>query len=218
MKTIRDMGLMAIGLALVMVAFLATCVSCAAFTGKSTNRVSDTRVQMARAVRVARLCITSEGMAVGFGSGVIYSKTEILTASHVVRCDGELVLKVVSASGDVYPVTVSALDERIDVARLKLGGDASFGDIGRVDVGSVGIGDSVCLAIGAPRRGYRCGIVSEWDSDPGNVQHGAVTEPGNSGSGVYSGGRLVGIVTHYTRCLNGQYCGGLFSSLYRRVP
>lgn len=174
--------------------------------------------QAMTAVEVVSACPVQDGrLVVSFGSGVIVSPRVALTAAHVVRCNGDThAAIVVRYPGGEVKARAVLLDLDGDVARLELAGPL------RVEPARIGpppdIDDRVCLVASVPARGRRCGVVERYAAPPGNVRHDALTLPGNSGSGVYDeAGRLVGIVTHYSRCPNGQFCGGAFTSLEGRA-
>ena len=136
----------------------------------------------------------------GFGSGVIVEASGlIVTNLHVIQ--GSLSVEVKLSNGDVYDdVTVSAVDQRRDLALIRIRGfglpSASFGDSELVRPG-----DSVIL-IGAPEgleQTVSSGIVSALrDSGDGYrvIQTTAPASPGSSGGGMFNeSGELIGIVT-----------------------
>lgn len=174
--------------------------------------------QARAAAEVHHACVSEDGrVSLGFGSGVLVDETLVLTAGHVVKCDAKesaIIVKFPEPVGD-RAARVSVVDHDGDIAVLTLEeavklAPAKVGRRPRVD-------QRICLVTGIPSRERRCGDVQRWEEPPGDTRHDAVTEPGNSGSGVYDGaGRLVGIVTHYVTCRNGQICGGLFTALEGR--
>ena len=176
-----------------LVAFLLLSLAFAdAFAGQAL-----TLAQIAEQQSPTVVTITTED---GFGSGVIDEATVlIVTNLHVIQ--GSLSVEVKLSSGDVYDdVTVSAVDQRRDLALIRIRGfglpSASFGDSELVRPG-----DSVIL-IGAPEgleQTVSNGIVSALrDSGDGYrfIQTTAPASPGNSGGGMFNeSGELIGIVT-----------------------
>lgn len=163
-------------------------------------------------VEVSVFCLEGEKQ----GSGVLFGADQALTAAHVVRCatsELPLLIVLVKRDGTQTIATVAELDAGADLARL----DALGLESAQIRVGPVPIaGQDVCIVSAVPRRMRRCGEVQLGvQTAPGDYLHDAVTEPGNSGSGVYDrAGRLVGIVTHLLLCpSNGQICGGKIASL-----
>ena len=156
-----------------------------------------TLAQIAEQQSPTVVTITTED---GFGSGVIVEATGlIVTNLHAIQ--GSLSVEVRLSNGDVYDdVTVSAVDQRRDLALIRIRGfglpSASFGDSELVRPG-----DSVIL-IGAPEgleQTVSNGIVSALrDSGDGYrfIQTTAPASPGSSGGGMFNeSGELVGIVT-----------------------
>ena len=156
-----------------------------------------TLAQIAEQQSPTVVTITTED---GFGSGVIVEATGlIVTNLHAIQ--GSLSVEVRLSSGDVYDdVTVSAVDQRRDLALIRIRGfglpSASFGDSDLVRPG-----DSVIL-IGAPEgleQTVSNGIVSALrDSGDGYrfIQTTAPASPGSSGGGMFNeSGELIGIVT-----------------------
>ena len=176
-----------------LVAFLLLSLAFAdAFAGQAL-----TLAQIAEQQSPTVVTITTED---GFGSGVIVEATGlIVTNLHVIQ--GSLSVEVKLSSGDVYDdVTVSAVDQRRDLALIRIRGfglpSASFGDSELVRPG-----DSVIL-IGAPEgleQTVSNGIVSALrDSGDGYrfIQTTAPASPGSSGGGMFNeSGELIGIVT-----------------------
>ena len=156
-----------------------------------------TLAQIAEQQSPTVVTITTED---GFGSGVIVEASGlIVTNLHVIQ--GSLSVEVKLSNGDVYDdVTVSAVDQRRDLALIRIRGfglsSASFGDSELVRPG-----DSVIL-IGAPEgleQTVSNGIVSALrDSGDGYrfIQTTAPASPGSSGGGMFNeSGELIGIVT-----------------------
>jgi S1-C subfamily serine protease len=148
----------------------------------------------------------------GAGTGVITSKRTILTAGHVVDSPCFMTATV---GGKPYAFVVTRLWKDRDVAEL-----TTFVDLPYVPV-SIGPplapGEYAFVVAAMPRPLRKQGMVQYYRPEK-PLDHividDVVIEPGNSGSGVYDKhGRLVGILTRYGTCINGQYCDGQYSSL-----
>lgn len=192
---------------------ISTCASCGAWQrGRSPHQMHDATAT------IKTTCATG----VGFGSGVVIAPNRVLTAAHVVRCRVMPELNVTydasavvldAGSGEVV-ARVVRYDEGADIAVLEA-------DVSRfyspTPIGPVpNIGDQVCASTGSmPYYALKCGIVQpRYTSTDGDINFFTPIEPGNSGSGVYDyRGRLVGIVTRYGKCSNGQICRGRATSL-----
>jgi S1-C subfamily serine protease len=162
--------------------------------------------QAAAAVMVDVDCVGEQGLYGGYGSGVIVSSTEVLTAQHVVDCgDGMLVgLKVKDAIGRVLPARVEVLLPGADLARLTVGGWLLAQPM---KVAKAREGSLVCMAPAYPERTRACGLVTAVDDD--YVWVSMLIRPGNSGSGIYDErGRLVALATNL-RTLGGITVGAL---------
>jgi serine protease Do len=160
-----------------------------------------------------------EGRDVGSGSGVVIGERYVLTAGHVTQVCAGGEFEIVTVKDERYRAVVDRVLPGADLARLKIVGDFVIEQAPVTRVGSAPkIEEEICFHSGAPTRSIRCGRVELIESSgAGNVKHSAVVEPGNSGSPVFNKrGELIGIITHYYRCQNGQSCGGRFSSLWDR--
>lgn len=133
-----------------------------------------------------------------FGSGVIVDEKHVITARHVAltACDlkgADPVLLITDAQGRTYLAEVEYLAYR-DLARLVLITD-HFTPTFKPRIKGVRPGQKVCVESGAPSRSRSCGYVERVDSDTmGGVVSSAKVKPGNSGSGLWRGTELVGIV------------------------
>lgn len=173
------------------------------------------------AVEIEAMCVqgnTTEGALVGWhGSGVIVSRTRVLTASHVANKPGIVcAFSATTIDGKMRMVQPAAFLPELDLASLEIvDGEKPF-DASPVSYGAKPeVGDRVCAAVANPWRGHKCGEVQLPGNLPGDVQFLIIVEPGNSGSGVYNdAGELVGIVTHRFSCNQStQTCGGKAASL-----
>jgi len=167
-------------------------------------------------VAVAIFC---EGNDVGSGSGVFITASHVLTAAHVTKVCPNSEFEIELENGDRYPAHVDKAWSGMDLARLKVTGKYAGSQKPITRIGSkLEVEDEICFHSGAPSRDIRCGRVESISpTGLGNVKHSAIVEPGNSGSPVFDKhGALVGIITHYRKCNNGQICGGRFSSIWDR--
>jgi hypothetical protein len=212
-------GLLA-GLLVLLLAVLAN--ACAAMP-KMPDEPSRTPAQMnASAVRIYTEC--------GMGSGVLLDSVTVLTAQHVVDCDGldAQVVIVTPANGAPSSLaTIKVADRDRDLARLML--QTPVEGVSEVRVRNPKVGERLCAATVVPERAFQCGSVKEYD---GPREYGDVVMRdmnvwyGNSGSGVYAAdGTLVGIAVRLEWCSPGdaflvmltgervKTCGGRVSSL-----
>jgi serine protease Do len=188
-------------------ALVALCFSCG-------GRQSPGRVRNQATVAVAIFC---NGNDIGSGSGVVVSPHHVLTAAHVTLVCKDSQFEIEIADGTRFAATVDKSWPEIDIARLKVEETLKQTPITRIG-GALEEEDVICFHSGSPSRDIRCGQVENVEPfGLGNVRHSAIVEPGNSGSPVFDRqGRLVGIITHYRKCNNGQICGGRFSSIWNR--
>jgi len=189
---------------LVLLSLHAAC-ACQPVTAAAPVSTRDTSAQYKAAVGI----IVPGSM----GSGVLLDSYTVLTAAHVV--DGQDVALIVYGDVEVIAL-VEARDEVNDLARLKLSApiETMPTTIGAVPT----LGSEICVAAVVPQKRHRCGEVQPDAEAPGDIVHNIITEPGNSGSGVYNmSGELVGIATHLWQCnATGQICGGKATSLFGR--
>lgn len=180
-----------------------------------TGRLRLVPDRAALAVEIHEVCVTAERVDVSFGSGVLVSEDDVLTAYHVVDCEGVALLTVILADDRMMAASVAWSDERHDLARVALATPALLD----VHDPVVGLADGrVCAQVAFPRREQRCGEVTEVRDDGttwGEVRFSAVVQPGNSGGGVYDEeGRLVGIVTSRVFC---SLADGLMARLGQEI-
>lgn len=179
------------------------------------------------AVEITAHCTAPDGQEVGwFGSGVIISDTQLMTAAHVAETEGMVCSFVAEdvkgVTRLIYPVTVLE-SGKVDLAVMALiSFEDRFADAPLVHFGPAPrIGDTVCTATAHPRREERCGMVMRPRANPpGDILMNMVVEPGNSGSGLYNmRGDLVGIVVHtYPNRGNGQFVAGGATSIAEHLP
>lgn len=201
-------------------ALLGTLISAAMVIGCHPE-IGDTMrspaIQVDEAATLSVLC--ADGLSFA-GSAVVLGPDRLLTAAHVVACEGHggaplLVLVDIGATSTTAIVELTSSGS--DLARLVTADRMEYHAL------LIGprpeVGDLLCVAAGAPAgRTRRCGPVEGFEPEPGDIVHAVVTEPGNSGAGVYDArGRLVGILSHYRMCVNGQLCGGKATSLAGRA-
>lgn len=195
---------------------------------RDPETVFTSQEEMALAVRLDVACkMPNDELVTYIGSGVVVGRTRVLTAWHVVDCVDEnrnvtgklLSIDATSSDGVHRALSVEIALLPADVARLKLVKDAArfvFTRRHHVARPPYPFGD-VCIATLYPKIEHKCGSMRPMRREPpGDIEHGAITIPGNSGSGIYDEhGRLVAIVTHYTSAL-GIPLGGRATSLYPR--
>ena len=173
------------------------------------------------AARVAMRAVVSVRSELFSGSGVVIADSGfIVTNFHVVS--GARLIDVIFADGRSFPATVVGVDQRTDLALLKV--DArGLAFLHFAASGSVAVGD-VVLAAGHPfglPTTVTMGIISakgramNWRSGGntagGFLQTDAVVNPGNSGGALVDlHGRLVGI-TAAIATPTGEYAGYSFA-------
>lgn len=222
------------------VVLVAVLVTCCARPRSSSPAAFDVAEEKAAAVELRVRCVAmfnlatteddgtvkltraGEDVEMPRGSGVLVSPNQLLTAEHVADLStippflGACALYAYFPSGRRYQLTQEYGSKLYDVARMRasVGGFYEF-DRAPATAAPPAPGEDVCLLPAFPMRLRRCGEVQYTNvPPPGDVLHLAITEPGNSGGGAYDRrGRLVGIVTHSWRCVNGQICGGKVAPL-----
>lgn len=154
------------------------------------------------------MVICSDGQFTG--SGVIVGPDTVLTATHVVDCNGLVLVRDV-VTDVVFVAEVASNLDGDDIAQLYVPGIRGPA----VRIGKrPEPGDTVCAFVGNPNRWRVCGEVYVEKGKEGEILFSGVVQPGNSGSGVYnSDGDLVGIISISLLCRNGQFCGGGFTSI-----
>lgn len=143
------------------------------------------------------------------GSGVAVGPSTLLTAAHVVACEGRDApfIVVTLASGESYFARVSRVDVEVDLARLTVepGGPSLAGLAATATTAKISRGAEVCSATASPARARQCGRIVDDAVDFGVAfRDTGESISGNSGSGVYNrDGHLVGIVTHSYKPISG---------------
>lgn len=159
---------------------------------------------------------SSQGVAIGSGSGVIYSSDGyIITNNHVIEGADEIEVQHEKRS---YKATLVGTDPKMDIAVLKIEGN-NFPAIDIAKSRDVRVGDWV-LAVGNPfnlTSTVTAGIVSAIGSEANSIrenfpielyiQTDAAINPGNSGGAlVNTDGELIGINTSIIS-RTGSYAG-----------
>jgi Do/DeqQ family serine protease len=152
------------------------------------------------------LGVPRERMANSLGSGVIVSPDGlVVTNAHVIKGSGEAEIKVALADKRELDAKLILMDERADLAVLRIDAKETFPHLQFVDSDTIEVGDIV-LAIGNPfgvGQTVTTGIISALARTAvGNsdaqyfIQTDAAINPGNSGGALVDmTGRLVGINT-----------------------
>lgn len=198
-------------------------VSCAHSSPLTSRGLAERYIE---AVEISAVCIQDDGAGGGAivgrgGSGVIVSRTRILTAAHVAASHGMFcVYSATTIDGKERMIQPAVELPDLDLAAMTiLDGEAPFDFSPLAYGGKPMLGDTVCAAVAVPWRGHKCGEVQPDSTAPGDIKFIIVVEPGNSGSGVYNArGELIGIVTHRFFCSQSrQTCGGKAASLEGHV-
>ncbi len=175
-------------------------------TGTGELSVADVAAQAADSVvEITTGSVSYAGQLVqtGAGSGVILSTDGyIVTNNHVV--EGAASITVRTRNGDTYTAELVGVDEKTDLAVLKI--DASgltpavFGDSDQLVVGetAVAIGNPLGELGGTVTSGIISALSRDMTIDGQTMtllQTSAAINPGNSGGGLFnSAGELIGIV------------------------
>lgn len=167
----------------------------------ATTTLRSFPARKATAVSIKVGCVETDGFSLGAGSGVLLDGSTVLTAAHVVDCDGLVAIVVENANGASFAAEVDKVWKDHDIARLTVRG--SFGRISAPTVHKVEVDTRICSAVSYPRRLSTCGTVTELPEllCPGNVwclnvAFSGIVIPGNSGGPLYDdSGALVALVT-----------------------
>lgn len=174
-----------------------------------------------QAVRIEETCTNGVSLYRSYGSGVIVAPYVLLTAAHVATAQpGFACLWFASMiHGKRYMIVPDTAIREWDLASMRSVLEP-FDPTYAVAYGPAPeFASHICAAPAFPQWLHRCGDVQTYSDPPGDMQNTIVTEPGNSGSGVYNDdGQLVGIVTHLWTCTGGtQICGGRAAILEGRL-
>lgn len=136
------------------------------------------------------------------GTAVVIDERHAITAYHVAHCPfGQRVTGWLSTGRRVM-LHVDREDEGADLARLEIATADNFGiHVAPPVVGAARAGDGACSAAWGATR---CGVVG---SSGAAIAGSWLTVPGDSGSGLYVGGELVGIMVRQIT-LRGMSVGG----------
>ena len=146
---------------------------------------------------------TVSGWSSGTGSGVIMTEDgTILTNAHVVNGAQSITVRVMD--GGEYEATLIGLDEKTDLAVIKIDADnltpAEFGDSSSIVQGeiAVAIGNPLGLAFeGSVTQGIISAVSREMEVEGRTmtyIQTDAAINPGNSGGALVNGsGQVIGI-------------------------
>jgi V8-like Glu-specific endopeptidase len=178
--------------------------------------------QTARAATVGIATFCSNG-GVQFGSGTITRHDTVITAAHVVQCDGAevklVVVEYLDANDQLVQVAATGTNqlrrdgEAIDAARLTVPAlTFTRRAVESAASGAPALGSTVCLSAYIPNRLWACTAVE--DVEKGEVQVAQPVYPGNSGGGAYNeAGELIAVVVQSSPCHDqtGAYaiCGGV---------
>ena len=146
---------------------------------------------------------TVSGWSSGTGSGVIMTEDgTILTNAHVVNGAQSITVRVMD--GGEYEATLIGLDEKTDLAVIKIDADnltpAEFGDSSSIVQGEIAdaIGNPLGLAFeGSVTQGIISAVSREMEVEGRTmtyIQTDAAINPGNSGGALVNGsGQVIGI-------------------------
>lgn len=217
------------GVLCVLMATMVTCASCVADLTLPALGVTAPQ-QHHLTARINTICMEpGEGDALemrGYrGSGVVVSSNQVLTAAHVAQCGSPSLgitwaptKMTVTVDGVEHEATLEVVLPGDDLARIVTRDSWAFGMTAPVTIGPAPrVGDQACQSAAYPRWNYRCGEVQPTNpSYPGQAPRVTIsmhTEFGNSGSGVWVDGRLVGILVTAQPCQDESLCEGGVSLL-----
>lgn len=175
--------------------------TCAAYQERTPRYLDWVEHQRQSTLALLVQCTKGNAHWITMGSAVAISPRHLLTAEHVVDCDGgdPLAIMGMDRDGKTHELLVSKLGGAdLDVARLVVEGSGEpFRAWGEFGPGPK-LGQVVCVVHARPRRGRKCGEVSEWRTGSGwagagSFEYEARTIGGTSGSGVWLRNHLVGI-------------------------
>lgn len=189
----------ATALVIVVAILIATC-GCALRSGAGLAYARARAVtESASLVRFLTVCPDGSRWV---GAGVAVSARRVVTARHVVDCDGALPVAVFieTADGHTFPAAVSAFAESgADVARVAVIGASPLTPARFAATPAPG--DHVCVVVKDFRSGQdhvrKCGEVSAAGDD--EIMVGVRPNPGNSGSPVFDDAGDVVAILHSGR-------------------
>jgi hypothetical protein len=199
------------------VLFALLFVACSCSLSLNTEPRRPAEQQFGATIKITTVCYVVDpvlgnvNMGGGMGTGVLVSDDLILTAYHVVDC-GILSSKIMVDPGDgvLREAYVEVLLPTRDITRLKLAPEAKSLKEFMTPVTIAPrpqIGDKICMSTAVPRWGYFCGTVQP-NKGSGLYFFDRFTEFGNSGSGVYHNGKLVGLLDILVKCQEKVPCLG----------
>jgi hypothetical protein len=172
----------------------------------------------ARSVIIAKCPAADNKPMSSIGSATIISvmgRMVLYTASHVVKCDGAEVVGIVDFG------YLGSPDQKFDVSKavFSFRGDVAFADVGPAPLergyqtgAPPAVGDEVCYVTAYPIPAIQCGHVAAVSNKLWRT--GIPAYPGNSGSGVWAKGKLIGVLSKATGCANMtgalETCGSAF--------
>ena len=173
-----------------------------------------------RTVLIQITCLAPDmnGVAVGFGSGVIVAPNRILTAAHVAQAGAICSFDVTGQDNKTRHMQPRTVLPDVDLASMLVTEGPPF-DVSPVLYGPKPlIGSTVCSASAFPNITRKCGDVLPYTRTPGDMRVLIVVEPGNSGSGLYDeDGRLVAIVVMRVTGVSNQTFEGKAATLQNHL-
>jgi len=119
---------------------------------------------------------------------------DVLTAHHVISCEGIGVAFIETRKGEIFQASVLVSIPADDLAVLTTPAKLPYVEFAWADTSE---GEVVCLEAAVPDFARKCGEVLDKNSRLGaDITHTAHVQQGNSGAGTWSAeGKLIGIVT-----------------------
>ena len=156
------------------------------------------------AVQLRTTCVTARltgaraeaafDIAASNATGVVIGRRQILTARHVIACPALTYVVAITDDDRRVAAFVDRQDPELDLARLSTNVDVF--DVTPPMIRATAIGDRACAFVECPGTAMTCGDVTASGTGAKGIAIDALTDFGNSGSGVYVGEALVGIITH----------------------
>lgn len=177
------------------------------------------RAQWAKAATVGLAVLCPDGN-VQMGSGTITRPHQLITAAHVLECDGgatgQILVEYLDADGKPAQTLATGykqlqrdgqpIDAAVVTVADMLPNPVAEGNYQPAD------GAQLCLGAYLPNRLWACTAVEETEN--GEAQVAQAVYPGNSGGGAFDeSGALVGVIVQSTPCRNQrgtmEICGGV---------